>query len=101
MCQNPFIKSDWDEESLSKTWDIIKSHVEKEYGLTFYKPAFEVVGFEDMLHIYTGSLPIMYDHWSFGKRYIELHKRYMADRMSVAYEVIFNTNPALCYLLEH
>lgn len=101
MQDNPFEKEDWDEESLESTWQIVKDVAEKEYGLTYYKPSFEVVSFEDMLHIYTGSLPIMYDHWSFGKKYLELHKRYMADRMGVAYEVIFNTNPALCYLLEH
>jgi len=98
---SPFLKEDWSHESLDESWDIIKKLASDKYGLTFYTPNFEVVGFEDMLHIYTGSLPIMYDHWSFGKSYIELHKRYMADRMGVAYEVIFNTNPALCYLLEH
>jgi spore cortex formation protein SpoVR/YcgB (stage V sporulation) len=100
-CDNPFLKDDWTQESLQQTWDIVRKHAEKEYGLTFYNPHFEIVSFEDMLHIYTGSLPIMYDHWSFGKSYEELHKRYMADRMGVAYEVIFNTSPALCYLLEH
>lgn len=98
---NPFLKEDWDAESLSQTWNIVEKIAIEKYNLSFYKPSFEVVGFEDMLHIYTGSLPIMYDHWSFGKSYIELHKKYMADRMGVAYEVVFNTNPALCYLLEH
>lgn len=98
---NPFKKDDWDVESLDQTWEIIKKIAIDKYGLTFYNPSFEVVSFEDMLHIYTGSLPIMYDHWSFGKAYIALHKKYMADRMGIAYEVIFNTSPALCYLLEH
>ena len=101
MQHNPFEKDDWSEQSLQKTWEIINKIAKEEYGLDYYSPSFEVVSFEDMLHIYTGSLPIMYDHWSFGKRYIELHKKYLADRMGVAYEVVFNTNPALCYLLEH
>lgn len=101
MNQNPFEQDDWSEESLDSTWQIVKDIAEKEYGLTYYSPNFEVVSFEDMLHIYTGSLPIIYDHWSFGKKYVQLHKQYMADRMGVAYEVVFNTDPALCYLLEH
>jgi spore cortex formation protein SpoVR/YcgB (stage V sporulation) len=98
---NPFILDDWTSDSLEVSWNIISNLATEKYQLTYYKPSFEVVNFEDMLHIYTGSLPIMYSHWSFGKSYMELHKRYMADRMGVAYEVIFNTNPALCYLLEH
>lgn len=98
---NPFALEDWTTDSLSATWTIVDKIAHEKYGLTYYKPSFEVVGFEDMLHIYTGSLPISYSHWSFGKSYIELHKKYMADRMGVAYEVVFNTSPALCYLLEH
>lgn len=98
---NPFALEDWTEESLVQTWDIVRKLAIEKYGLNFYKPNFEVVSFEDMLYIYTGSLPIMYDHWSFGKAYNELYKRYINDLMGVAYEVIFNTNPALCYLTEH
>lgn len=101
ISMNPFTMDDWTNESLDVSWGIINKLATEKYGLTFYQPSFEIVNFEDMLHIYTGSLPIMYDHWSFGKSYIELHKKYMADRMGVAYEVIFNTSPALCYLLEH
>lgn len=98
---NPFECDDWTEESLSQTWELVKDLAVNKYGLEFYTPHFEVVSFEDMLHIYTGSLPIMYEHWSFGKAYTDLHKKYMNDRMGIAYEVIFNTNPALCYLTEH
>lgn len=97
----PFMLDDWSDESLTESWEIVKKLAVEKYGLSFYTPSFEVVNFEDMLHIYTGSLPIMYDHWSFGKSYVDLYNKYMADRMGVAYEVIFNTNPALCYLLEH
>lgn len=99
--QNPFELEDWTEESLQNTWDLVKDIAVNKYRLEFYDPHFEVVSFEDMLHIYTGSLPIMYDHWSFGKAYTDLYKKYINNRMGVAYEVIFNTNPALCYLTEH
>lgn len=98
---SPFIREDYTETTLEQGWEVIKKLAVDKYSLTFYEPNFEIVGFEDMLHIYTGSIPIIYDHWSFGKNYIEMHKRYMNDRMGLAYEVVFNTNPALCYLLEH
>jgi stage V sporulation protein R len=98
---NPFLKDDWTTESLDQTWLLVKDLADNKYGITYYSPHFEVVTFEDMLQIYTGSLPITYDHWSFGKAYTELHKRYTNNRMGIAYEVIFNTSPALCYLTEH
>jgi spore cortex formation protein SpoVR/YcgB (stage V sporulation) len=92
---------DWTEDSLNESWNIINKLATEKYGLTYYKPSFEIVNFEDMLHIYTGSFPVTYNHWSHGKRYEELYKQYQADRMGVAYEIVFNTSPALCYLLEH
>jgi len=100
-CDNPFLKDDWSHESLQKTWEIVEKLAKEKYKLDFYNPHFEIVSFEDMLHIYTGSMPIMYEHWSFGKAYEELYKKYRNNRTGIAYEVIFNTNPALCYLLEH
>ena len=71
---SPFLIEDYTEESLSEGWDIIKQIAEDKYNLTFYSPNMEIVSFEDMLHIYTGSLPISYDHWSFGKSYQDLYK---------------------------
>ena len=98
---SPFLLDDWTGQSLEDGWNIIAKLAKEKYNLDWYNPNFEVVNFEDMLHIYTGSLPVMYSHWSFGRQYIELHKQYLADRMGTAYEVVFNTNPSLCYLLEH
>ncbi len=98
---NPFLLSDWTVDSLQSSWEIIKDLAINKYGLTFYNPHFEVVTFEDMLHIYVGSLPIIYDHWSHGKLYQKLYKQYINNQMGLAYEVIFNTNPALCYLNEN
>ncbi len=100
MCNNPFRLPDWTNESLKQTWEIIEKIGRDEFKLDFYSPYFEVVTFEEMLQIYTTSFPIMYDHWSFGMEYENLYRQYKNNRMSIAYEVIFNTNPALCYLLD-
>lgn len=99
--KNPFELTDWSDKSLQDTWKIIQELAVKKYGLTYYTPSFEVVSFEDMLNIQTHGMPIMYSHWSFGRQYIDLYNRYLAGQMSTPYEVIFNTSPALCYLMEH
>lgn len=96
-----FDNPDWTEASLQDIWAVIKDIAINEFKLDFYEPYFEVVTFEDMLHIYTTSFPVMYNHWSFGKNYEELYRQYKNNQTSIAYEVIFNTNPALCYLLEN
>ncbi len=97
---NPFSNADWTEKSLGDMWEVINKIAKEEFKLDFYDPYFEVVTFEEMLQIYTTSFPVMFNHWSFGKDYEELYKQYKYNRASIAYEVIFNTNPALCYLLE-
>jgi stage V sporulation protein R len=100
MKNNPFASDDWTSESLSQMWDIIRKIAVEEFKLDFYEPYFEVVTFEEMLQIYTTGFPIMFNHWTFGKQYESLYKQYKNNRASIAYEVIFNTNPSLCYLLE-
>lgn len=97
---NPFLKDDWNTDDLQEMWTIIRQVAKKEFNLDFYEPSFEVVTFEEMLHIHTTGFPIMFNHWSFGKAYEDQFKLYSNNRTSIAYEVIFNTNPALCYLLE-
>ncbi len=100
MKPNPFKKSSWNEKSLLAMWDVIRDLATNEYHLDFYEPAFEIVTFKDMLHIHTTGFPIMYTHWEFGQNYEALHKKYSHGHSSIPYEVIFNSNPALCYLLE-
>jgi spore cortex formation protein SpoVR/YcgB (stage V sporulation) len=95
-----FDNPDWTEESLKEIWKVIKDIAINEFKLDFYEPYFEIVTFEEMLHIYTTGFPVMYNHWEFGRSYEDLYRQYKNNRMSIAYEVIFNTDPALCYLLE-
>jgi len=96
-----FDNADWTESSLQEIWQVIKDIAINEFKLDFYDPYFEVVTFEEMLQIYSTSFPVMYNHWSFGKNYEDLYRQYKNNRTSIAYEVIFNTSPALCYLLEN
>ena len=88
--------NDWNVEELDKLWSSIQRIGKEKYNLNFYKPAFELVTFEDMIRIYSAHLPISYSHWSFGKAYLENSTKYKANMLGIALEVIFNTNPALC-----
>ena len=100
MIENPFNSSDYTEKSLQDIWSIVSQIAKEDFQLDFYEPQFELCTFEEMLQIYTTSFPIMFNHWSFGKAYEDLYRQYKHNRAAIAYEVIFNTNPALCYLLE-
>lgn len=81
-------------------WAIIRNIAINDFKIDFFEPYYEIVTFEEMLQIYSTSFPIMFNHWSFGKDFERQYKLYKDNRASIAYEVIFNTDPALCYLLE-
>ncbi len=52
------------------------------------------------MHNCSNALPVMYNHWSFGKQFISYEHDYKKKNMPLAYEVVINTNPALSYLCE-
>jgi spore cortex formation protein SpoVR/YcgB (stage V sporulation) len=45
-------------------------------------------------------MPLMYNHWSFGKSFISNQKQYSAGQMGLAYELVINSNPCINYLME-
>lgn len=98
MSQN---EHEWSLEDLQHLWNDIREIGVNKFNLSFYEPAFEIITFEDMLKIYSTNLPICYDHWSFGQSYVKNYEKYRTNVIGIASEVIFNTNPALCYLLNN
>ena len=54
-----------------------------------------------MLDAYSSvGLPLMYRHWSFGKRFARDELLYRAGMQSLAYEIVINSNPCIAYLME-
>src|ERR1051326_4851067 len=54
-----------------------------------------------MIEAYASTgMPVMYHHWSFGKRYLSQSKAYKAGLMGLAYEIVINSNPCISYLME-
>ena len=90
----------WTFALLDKAWKAIDD-IGQELGLDYYKPQIEVISAEQMLDLYSSvALPLMYDHWSFGKSFIRNKKAYDRGQMGLAYEVVINTNPSIAYLME-
>ncbi len=54
-----------------------------------------------MLDAYASiGLPLMYRHWSFGKRFAREEALYRHGLMGLAYEIVINSNPCISYIME-
>ena len=42
----------------------------------------------------------MYQHWSFGKRFAYHETLYRKGLQGLAYEIVINSNPVICYIME-
>lgn len=97
-----YTSADWKPEILEKTWEVIDRIAREKYGLTYYEPQIEVVTSQQMIHYgSTIGLPFTYDHWSFGKEFAKEEKEYRNGETGLAYEMIINSNPAICYIMEN
>ncbi len=93
--------SEWSFEKLEKTWAAIDEIGSKQLGFDYYPAQIEVISAEQMIDAYSSNaMPIMYNHWSFGKTFIQNDKDYKAGKQGLAYEVVINTNPSIAYLME-
>jgi stage V sporulation protein R len=92
--------NEWTLPFIEKAWPIIDKLGQK-YGWKGYEPQIEIVTYAQMLDNYSSvGMPNMYEHWSFGKSLIENEKDYCHGHMGLAYEMIINSDPAICYLME-
>ncbi len=46
------------------------------------------------------GMPINYNHWSFGKKFIQTEQGYKHGQMGLAYEIVINSDPCIAYLME-
>ena len=72
-----------------------------ELGLNTYPNQIEVITAEQMLDAYTSiGMPLMYRHWSFGKRFAHDEAYYKRGMRSLAYELVINSDPCISYVME-
>ncbi len=71
------------------------------FGLETYPVQLEIITAEQMMDAYASvGMPIGYNHWSFGKEFVNNEKRYKRGQMGLAYEIVINSNPCIAYLME-
>ncbi|MGL6313417.1 SpoVR family protein [Vibrio sp. WXL103] len=91
---------DWTFELLDRYHTEIK-RVAEHYRLDTYPNQIEVITSEQMMDAYSSiGMPINYNHWSFGKKFIQTEQGYKHGQMGLAYEIVINSNPCIAYLME-
>ncbi|CDT94429.1 conserved hypothetical protein [Vibrio coralliirubri] len=91
---------DWTFNLLEKYHVEIK-RVAQHYRLDTYPNQIEVITSEQMMDAYSSiGMPINYNHWSFGKKFIQTEQNYKHGQMGLAYEIVINSDPCIAYLME-
>ncbi len=92
---------DWDFDTLRRIHDVTGDVALGELGLDCYPTRIEVITAEQMLDAYASiGMPLFYKHWSFGKRFAHHEAVYDKGLMGLAYEIVINSSPCLCYVME-
>jgi spore cortex formation protein SpoVR/YcgB (stage V sporulation) len=92
---------EWTFELIRKVHDAMSEVAVGELGLDIYPNQIEVITAEQMLDSYSSiGMPLMYRHWSFGKRFARDEAYYKRGMRSLAYELVINSNPCISYVME-
>lgn len=92
---------EWSFELLQKAYDSIEEIALGELGLDVYPNQIEIISSEQMLDAYSCvGLPLMYQHWSFGKHFVRDEAYYRKGLAGLAYEIVINSNPCISYNME-
>ncbi len=92
--------SEWSFE-LIEAYDRSISAIAKEFGLDTYPNQIEVISSEQMMDAYASvGMPLGYNHWSYGKQFLNVQQSYQRGQMGLAYEIVINSNPCIAYLME-
>ena len=91
---------DWNFDLLQQYQTEIE-RVAKHYRLDTYTNQIEVITAEQMMDAYASvGMPIGYNHWTFGKKFIQTEQNYKRGQMGLAYEIVINSDPCISYLME-
>ncbi len=93
--------SDWTPAMLEDIWEDV-ARIAKKYDLDYFPPEITIISSQEMVeNAPRVAMPVMYDHWSFGKQLIQEEQSYKTGRSGLAFEVVINTNPSICYVMEN
>jgi spore cortex formation protein SpoVR/YcgB (stage V sporulation) len=101
MANKPLFKgAEWDFDLIKRAMDVLND-LAPELKLDLYPNQIEIITSEQMLDSYASvGLPVMYKHWSFGKKFSYESDMYRQGKRGLAYEIVLNTNPCINFLME-
>jgi len=96
-----FEGAEWDFEAIQRCYDAIERVAIDELDLDVYTNQIEIISYQQMLDAYSSTgMPLMYQHWSFGKRFVHEEQIYSKGAQGLAYEIVINSDPCISYCLE-
>jgi len=96
-----FEEADWDFKKLDQTMQAIEEIALEDLGLDVYPNQIEIISSEQMLDAYCSvGMPVMYSHWSYGKRFVAEEAMYRKGFRGLAYEIVINSSPCISYCME-
>lgn len=92
--------SEWSFE-LIQDYDKALAEIAAEFKLDTYPNQIEIISSEQMMDAYASvGMPIGYNHWSYGKQFLNVEQSYNRGQMGLAYEIVINSDPCIAYLME-
>lgn len=96
-----YTDNEWTFDRLKIAEEAIHEIALEELHLNVYPNQIEIIASDQMLDAYSSvGLPMMYSHWSFGKKFIQENHNYRKGLSGLAYEIVINSNPCISYLME-
>lgn len=92
--------SEWTFE-LVEAYDKEIGLIADDFKLDTYPNQIEIISSEQMMDAYASvGMPIGYNHWSYGKQFLNVEQGYNRGQMGLAYEIVINSDPCIAYLME-
>jgi stage V sporulation protein R len=96
-----YTESEWTFETLDRVFKALEDMALNDLKLDVYPNQIEIISTEQMLDAYSAmGMPLMYNHWSFGKLFAREEALYRRGHIGLAYEMVINSNPCISYLME-
>ncbi len=96
-----FDGAEWDFATVQRVYQAIERIARDELGLDVFPNQIEIISAEQMLDAYCSvGMPLMYAHWSYGKRFVRDEALYRKGYQALAYEIVINSNPCISYCME-
>lgn len=102
LVKNLFTKTFWTVKDLERADKIISEIYSEMFGYERFPVQYEIINDVEFLNNYVShGMPIYYSHRSLGEQFLGSLEDYKKKNSLLAYELIINSNPSICYLSEH